>query len=44
MEDILVKILKEASNEKYAHISVKAHKASGEKCQIVEHHCSPPPV
>ena len=31
MEDILQKILKEASSEKYAHISVKAHKANGEK-------------
>ncbi len=29
MEDILQKILREASNEKYAHISVKAHKANG---------------
>ena len=30
MEDILQKILKEASSEKFAHISVKAHKANGE--------------
>ena len=30
MEDILQKILKEAANEKHAHISTRAHKAYGE--------------
>ena len=29
MEEILQKILKEGSSEKYAHICVKAHKALG---------------
>ena len=31
MEDILQKILKEGSSEKFAHISTRAHKAYGEK-------------
>ena len=34
MEDILLKILKEASSDKYAHILVKAHKASGKKWNV----------
>jgi hypothetical protein len=29
MEDVLQKILKEGSNEKFSHILVKAHKANG---------------